>query len=294
MSPSRFGQGRVQRALRRTLVLAVALAGLASVPAALANGPAVIVKVHQASGLVSPYFQLSAAPGGRVRAGALELVNPTSGRITVRLDPVDAITTSTLGSAYSLSNAGVHGTTTWLRLSRERVTLAPHASQSVSVSLVVPVSATSGDYLTGVSVEALGQTQATNVTEGSAIGEIDRYAIGVEVRLPGPRHPAVSFTGASIAREPAGLAFLLTASNTGNVILKGVHGWVRVSAGNRVVATTTIAPGTFVSGTSISYPLPPGTSNPRPGPAIACVRRCTTRAGSLAWTPTSSSATPPR
>lgn len=265
MSPSRFGHARIARALGRTLVLAVLLATVADAPAAVANGPSVIVKVHQASGLVSPYFQLSAAPGGRVRAGGLELVNPTSGRITVRLDPVDAITTSTLGSAYALSNAGMHGATTWLRLSRAQVTLAPHASQSVSVSLAVPVSATPGDYLAGVSVEALGQTQPATLTRGLAIGEIDRYAIGVEVRVPGPRHPAVYFTGASIAREPAGLAFLLSASNTGNVILKGVHGWVRVSAGNRAVATTTIAPGTFVSGTSISYPLPARREQPAPG-----------------------------
>ncbi len=41
-----------------------------------------IVKVHQASGLISPYFQLAATPGRSVRAGALELVNPRSSRIT--------------------------------------------------------------------------------------------------------------------------------------------------------------------------------------------------------------------
>jgi hypothetical protein len=178
---------------------------------------------------------------------------------------VDAITTNTLGSAYALAGAGAHGPTTWLRLSRKIVTIAPHASQTVAVSLAVPPTAGPGDHLAGVSVEALGQTQATSVKRGVAIGEIDRYAIGVEVKLPGPRRPAVRFTGAAAAREPGGLAFLLAASNPGNVILKGVHGWARVTDGNRVVSAATIEPGTFVSGTGIRYPLLAPHEQPTPG-----------------------------
>jgi hypothetical protein len=40
--------------------------------------------------------------------------------------------------------------------------------------------------------------------------------------------------------------FHVNAGNTGNVILKNVHGWVRITRGNRSVATVKIAPGTFV------------------------------------------------
>lgn len=224
-----------------------------------------IVKVHQTSGLVSPYFQLTAAPAGTIRAGSLELVNPTAHTVTARLDPVDAITTNTLGSAYAQPNAGIHGSTTWLRLSRQKVAIPPHGSQSVSVSLEVPASAGPGDYLSGVAVEALGQSQTTHLSKGLAIGEIDRYAIGVEVTLPGVRRPALSFAGATLAREPAGLSFLLAASNTGNVILKNVHGWVRVTTGARRVAAATIQPGTFVSGTGITYPVRALREQPAPG-----------------------------
>ena len=267
MPPSRLVHAAIRRALRP---LPLALAALLVTPSlaaasASAQGPAVIVKVHQASGLISPYFQLSGRPGRTLRAGGLELVNPTSGRVRVQLDPVDAITTNTLGSAYTLAGVGTHGATTWLRLSHQNVTLAPHASQDVSVDVAVPPTATPGDYLTGVSVEALGQTQQTTVTRGVAIGEIDRYAIGVEVQLPGARHPALRLTGASIAREPSGLAFLLAATNPGNVILKDVHGWVRVTDGNRLVAATTVQPGTFVSDTSITCPLRAAREQPAPG-----------------------------
>jgi hypothetical protein len=178
---------------------------------------------------------------------------------------VNAITTNTLGSAYALAGEGAHGPTTWLRLSRQSVTIAPYATQTVSLSLAVPPTADPGDYLAGVSVEALGQTQATSVRRGVTIGEIDRYAIGVEVKLPGPRHPAVKLTGAAVAREPGGLAFLVAASNPGNVILKGVHGWARVTDGNRVVSAATIQPGTFVSGTGVRYPLLAPHEQPTPG-----------------------------
>jgi hypothetical protein len=283
LSPNRLGEEAVRRALRRVpLVLALLfLAAPAAAATASTTGPAVIVKVHQASGLISPYFQLSGSPGTVVRAGSLELVNPTSSRVSVRLDPVDAITTSTLGSAYSLANAGRHGPTTWLLVSRRNVVLRPHGSGRVSVALAVPRAAGPGDYLTGVSVEALGQSQTTNVTRGLAIGEIDRYAIGVEVRLPGARHPAVQLTGATVAREPRGLAFLIAASNTGNVILKDVHGWVRITDGRRVVATATVQPGTFVSNTTISYPLLASHEQPAPGAAYR-VRAALYYAGSVA------------
>lgn len=262
--PHRSTSGR-RRVMRGLAVVLAPLTLCLAAASASAAGPAVIVKVHPASGIVSPYFKLAASPARSVTAGSLQLVNPTSRRLMVRLDPVDAITTSTLGSAYAPANAGIHGSTAWLRLSRTTVSVSPHGSQSVAVSVHVPSTAASGDYLSGVSVEALGQSQTATVKGGLAIGQIDRYAIGVEVTLPGPRHAVLKVTGAKVEREPAGLAFLVSVSNPGNVILDNVHGSVRVTSGNRLVAATVIAPGTFVSGTSISYPLRALRENPAEG-----------------------------
>jgi hypothetical protein len=225
----------------------------------------VIVKVHQRSGLVSPYFQLGASRGHTVNAGSLEIVNPASRAVTVRIDPVNAITTDTLGSAYAQTTSALSGAATWVRVGRSVVVVAPHASRSVPVSVAVPVTAAPGDYLGGVAVEALGQSRTERVGRGMTIGETDRYAIGVEVKLPGARHPAVHFTGASVGREPAGLVFGVNAGNSGNVILKDVHGWVRITRGNRSVAAVKIAPGTFVSGTTISYPVAALREQPTPG-----------------------------
>ena len=145
------GSPRARRGLPTLLVSLLAVCGLVA-PAASAQSPTVIVKVHQRSGLVSPYFQLAAARGHTVNAGSLEIVNPARRAVTVRIDPVDAITTDTLGSAYAQTNSALSGAATWLRLGRRVVVIAPHASRSVPVSVVVPVTATPGDYLGGVAV----------------------------------------------------------------------------------------------------------------------------------------------
>jgi hypothetical protein len=88
-----------------------------------------------------------------------------------------------------------------------------------------------------------------------AINEIDRYAIGVELRLPGPDRPAIHFTGARVVRYPSELAFLLLARNTGNVILTNVQGRVVVSDAGGVVVSKRLGPGTFVTRTAIAYPV---------------------------------------
>lgn len=283
MQSSYRSQNGIVRVVRGMSLLAVSVLASAALMTATAwaESPAIIVKVHQASGLVSPYFQLTASPAQSVTAGSLQVVNPTSRPVTVRVDPVDAITTNTLGSAYAQTGGAIHGPTTWLRLSRRIIVIPRHASKSVSVSLHIPAAATSGDYLGGVAVEALGQTSTAKVSRGIAIGETDRYAIGVEVKLPGPRAPMVKFSGATVSREPSGLVFHVNASNTGNVILTNVHGSVRVTAGRRVVAAATVAPGTFVSGTSISYPLAASREQPTPGASYR-VRAVLRYAGGIA------------
>jgi hypothetical protein len=147
------------------------------------------------------------------------------------------------------------GAALWLHLGRRAATLSPGASLVVPVSVVVPAGTPPGDYLGGVSVESLDQRPETVKRGGASIASVSRYAIGTEVSLPGPRHPLIRFTGAKIRREPTGLTFALMARNSGNVILQGVHGQVRVMRAGRVVVSQPIEAGTFVAHTSITYPV---------------------------------------
>jgi hypothetical protein len=250
-----------------TLIASPALLAIlaAIAPAAAASPPDITVAVHSASGPGSSYFTLAGRPGGASRAGTLEIDNERRRRVVVRLDPVGALTASTLGSAYTTPGSAVSRQATWIRLPSRRVALAPRAHLSVPVTVALPGGTAPGDYLSGVSVEALGQARKTRMRGNIAISSVQRYAVGVLVDVPGPRHRLITITSARIAREPAGLTFYLHAQNAGNAVLKNVRGQVLITRGRRTVARSKIGPGTFVDGTSIDLPLLVPREQPREG-----------------------------
>ena len=273
---------RPPSSLNAKFALALVAGALAFVQSAnAAPPPPMIVAVHPATGAISSYFQLGARPGHRASAGTLELRNRSNRRVTVLLDPVDSLTASTLGSAYQVRGMRVHGPARWIRLSRRRVVLAPHATANIGVSVLAPPGAVAGDYLSGVSVQALTRPQQIKLRGNVGISSIQRYAVGVLVRLAGPRHPLIRLTRASVDREPAGVTFFLFGRNPGNVILQNVRGSVEIRQGNRVVARSVIGPGTFVTKTSIAYPVLVPRERPREG-AVYAVHAWMRYAGGIA------------
>jgi hypothetical protein len=241
---------------RALLALAFAVAGLYWAQPALSAAPSgliVIPRPISEPGL--SYFKLQAEPASAEQAGAIELRNPTAKRLRVVLAPVDGETLSTLGSGYAPPGSRPQGSALWLQLARRAVTVAPRASVSVPISVLVPSVAEPGDYLSGVSIEALGQHSGRVARKGVSIASVDRYALGVEISIPGPRHPLIQFTGAEIQRQPAGLTFALLARNGGNVVLQGVHGYVRITRAGRTVVSRPLEAGTFVTHTRIAYPV---------------------------------------
>jgi hypothetical protein len=237
--------------------LAAALGAGALTDAGLARAaPSSVLVIPRPAGHRNlSYFKLTLAPRSSGLAGAIELRNPSARRLVLALAPVDGMTLSTLGSTYSPSTVLPSGAASWLRLGVKRLTLPPGRMVDVPVGVAVPRGARSGDYLSGVSVEQLGQHASTSSKGGLAIESVDRYAIGVEIQVPGPRRPLLRFTGARAQREPAGLTFFLFARNPGNVILQGVHGAVSIERGEHPAVSAQIEPGTFVSGTGIAYPV---------------------------------------
>ncbi len=238
------------------LALACAWTLLWTPPARAASTPGLIVLPIPASGPAFNYFKLTAQHGHATKAGTIGLRNPSARPMRVVLDPVEGETIDTLGSTYAPPGSKANGPARWLRVTPRAVTLAPGQTVVVPVSVSVPRTAQPGDYLSGVSVEALDQQAQSAKRHGVSIASVERYAIGVETSLPGARHPAIGFTGAELQRQPAGLAFLLDARNTGNVILQGVHGGVRVTRAGRTILSRVIEPGTFVTDTRIAYPVP--------------------------------------
>lgn len=255
------------------LALSVAVLGglSATTQAAFAAGPGLEVGVHPTSGTPSEYFNLGVEAGTVARAGSLTLTNHTDRALNVRLDPVNGVTDSMLGADYGLAGQASSESTRWIALSSQRVVIPPHGAREIGVGVVVPGSARAGEYLSGVALQAQEQERVVSAGRGIRIGESYRYAVGVEIRLPGRRRPAIRLTGVRLTRYPASVVFLLAASNTGNVILKGVHGGVVITKGARRVASQRIEPGTFVSHTQIKLPVLTPHEHPSAG-TVYCVR----------------------
>jgi hypothetical protein len=238
------------------VAIAALLVGLcAAAPARADSAPSLIVLPSPASGPSLSYFKLSVERGRLARAGTIGLRNPTDQSLRVVLDPVAGETIDTLGSTYGVAGSAGAGSARWVRLGQRAITLAPRATAVIPVSVRVPPTATPGDYLAGIAVEQLGQRARSSRRGGVAVASVVRYAIGIETSLPGPRQPLIAFTGARLEHQPSGLAFHLDARNPGNVILQNVTGEAVITRGSRVVARAALGPGTFVTGTSIAYPV---------------------------------------
>jgi hypothetical protein len=245
--------------MRRTAFIATIAATLAGAlawapAAAAAPGPPVSVRVVSASGTTGNYFQISAQSGQLTSAGKLMLRNLSDQPLTVLLDPVRGLTSSTLGSAYGLRGTKASGPASWVVLGQRRVALAPHGGTGVPVSVRLGAGIHPGDYLAGIGVQT-GGAGDVQVHGNVAIASIQRYAVGVEMSVPGPRHPHIQLSGANLDRKPAGVTFSIEGRNDGNVILQNVHGQATISSGGHVVAQRPMGPGTFVTGTSIAYPI---------------------------------------
>jgi len=256
-----FSMIMVARLLLAALLLALTFAGEAPGQ----SPPGLLISLRSATGAAVSYFKLQAHDGQQITAGMIDLANPTGTSMRVVLDPVDAQTTNTLGSAYLLPGSAEHESTEWTRLSERNVTVGPHQRVDVALDIDVSSSASAGDYLSGISIEAPQPHAASAPAKHLSVVSTERYAIGVEVSIPGSRHPLLRFTGVRAQREPAGLSFDLLASNPGNVILQNVHGQASVRREGRLVASTPIGPGTFVTHTAIAFPVRALREMPREG-----------------------------
>ncbi len=255
--------GRAVRGLLVGTLAATSLCCARPTPAVAQSGLVVVPRSSSPNGL--SYFKLQLRPGRHAQAGEIELRNPGPAPLRVALAAVNGETLSTLGSGYASPGSKELRSTPWLHIANSLVVLAPRRSAIVPVSVLVPANAVPGDYLSGVSIEALDQGASSTVHKGVSIASVDRYVIGVEVSIAGPRRPLLRFTGAEVQRQPSALTFLLSVSNPGNVILQNARGQALISEGRRTVASTALGPGTFVTGTSIAYPIPTPGEHPHQG-----------------------------
>lgn len=241
----------------RLLFLLIATpAALTAPPVASAASPELSVTVQQnGGGPPVSYLIAGAEAGQRVRAGTVIAQNDGERPVAVAVYPVAAVTATNLGSAYALRGEASGGPSAWTRSSERALELAPGESTGVEVVVEVPDGQADGEYLSGLAIEARGQTAKRSTGGEVAVANAQRYVVGVQANVGEASRPKLVFDGADIELQPAGVTFLLEMRNPGNVILQDVRGRIEVERDGRRVVAQPIGPGTFVTGTEIDFPV---------------------------------------
>jgi hypothetical protein len=158
-----------------------------------------------------------------------------------------------------------HAVGRWVTLSRTSLALAPGAPVDVPFAVRVPAGARAGDHVAGVVAFDPGEVArerraARRQGRGLRIAFRSRLAIAVVVRVPGPRHPRLTFGGAGVNASPSGVRIELWLRNSGNTVVKPTKGDVTVSQDGQPVLTTGVDLDTFAPDSQIRFPIPlPGT-----------------------------------
>ena len=166
------------------------------------------------------YFVLSMEPGD-VESQTVEISNPATEPLTVRLAAVDTATAQMGGVDYGAEQLPTKATGSWIALDQERVDLEPGESQEVAFDVNAPSDAPSGVHLGGLVVWVEGPAQEQTAGGGATMNVQSRRVIAVQVDLPGPALPVVELRGAQAEARPDGLYLGIELFNSGNGFAKG-------------------------------------------------------------------------
>lgn len=245
---------------RLSVVIATLLSGVAAVsagsaPAATGEASFALkpVTYDPALAVTKSYFVLEARPGA-VIADRIRVVN-TGGRTgTAYLYPVDATTGQTSGAVYLSRQSPRHDVGGWIRLARNRVTLAPGANTIVRFTIHLPRVLRGGDHLGGIVAENSAVTKSSG--HGALQIRIKHLTIdAVELQLPGRIVGTADVTGVKAGGEHGYQYVYLHLLNGGTIMIKPAGSLLIDDAGGRHVAQRSLQLDTFLPGTSIDYPV---------------------------------------
>ena len=203
--------------LLTTLVLCIT-------PAASANESALDFRVSPGPATQvsegGDYFVLGMEPGETSRQ-TVQLSNPSSSALKVRLAGVDAATAQMGGVDYGAEAVVPKAAGTWITFEEDMVELTPGGSMEVGFEVTVPGDAQSGVHLGGLVIWVEGAAQETVAGAQATMNVQSRRVIAVQVELPGPAAPALEIRGAEAEARPDGLYLGIDLFNSGNGFVKG-------------------------------------------------------------------------
>lgn len=206
------------------------------------------------------YFVFPSEPGA-TETGVVRLSNPTDDGIIVELTAVDAMTANNGGSAFATGDVALSAIGMWLTFDESRITLEPGAEQLVEFTVEVPAQIEPGQYLAGLAAAAVEEeTPSTPIaTDGNAASaSVDlrtRYVIAVEIDIAGDWPASLVIDEVAVINQPSGPIVGITLQNDGASFLHPSGTLELTDAAGEVVLSHTIEMGTFVTGTSVTYPI---------------------------------------
>ncbi|GER91275.1 hypothetical protein KDW_54370 [Dictyobacter vulcani] len=146
------------------------------------------------------------------------VTNTGNGRGTVNLYPADASSAPTGGASFSSRDAELTDVGSWIKLSKEKVTLDPGKSQSVPFEITIPVNTDSGEHIGGIIAEDVKPLVAQ--AKKIPIHIRARWAVPIVLTLPGPTHEKLIATGILPDRGLVYQHLMIGLSNAGNIRVK--------------------------------------------------------------------------
>jgi hypothetical protein len=150
----------------------------------------------------------------------------------------------------------------WLDLAADSVRLAPGATRRVGFRVAVPADAAGASHYAGVvafdaaDVKRAAPSKKASKRPSFSFGRINRQALPITVRLPGPRLRSLELKSATLDVKPAGAALMLGLRPGGTVLTSSARVTVRVSRGPRTILTHAEALGQLFPGSALQYRIP--------------------------------------
>ncbi len=243
---------------RLTAVMTVALVALVATAQAASAGntsdqigavPAPGSALVQTGG----YYQLAMAPGATLTQ-SVRVTNPNDHEVDVRLAGVDGLTSPETGSSFASPTAQQTAAGTWVTPRDVEFTMQPGETRDEPFTVHVPLDATPGVHLAGITVYSPVAHSAPSATGHFGVVADVQLArtIAVEIDTPGVAVGNLTVTGAKAIANHSGVLLGLDLANTGTGYAHG-NGIVRVDK-TQLVKEFKID--TFVPGTSITYKVP--------------------------------------
>ena len=239
--------GAISIALVAVLFL---IGGALPVRAAGVAAPKLGIRLLDTSGA---YVSLTMRPG-ETKQVRIELGNYGTTSVSARSYVADVYSMINGGMGVRLSGEPASGTTDWLSYPAKTLQLDPRQAVPETLTVAVPSTAAPGDYISALVIEG---DAGTSQSGDAAFKQVDRQAVAVAIRVPGPLVPGLSLPTAALRTTPGGVSYIdLGMLNSGNIHLHLVGTYALTDANGVQIAGGPVTMDTVYAHTSTVLAVP--------------------------------------